>query len=62
MTYQYKYTDCFDSKLIEHHYLLSVSYQHYWFQSLSDLREFMDSSEFDPRMRMNYPAVSPLDY
>jgi hypothetical protein len=62
MTYQYKYTDRFDSKLIEHHYLLSVSHKHYWFQSLTDLREFMDSPEFDSRMTIGYPAVSPLDY
>jgi hypothetical protein len=62
MKYTYQYTDRFSPKLIEQHYLVFVSHHHYWFKYSSDMRAFLDSFEFDPRMRIAYPAEPSLDY
>jgi hypothetical protein len=50
------YTNKFDSKLIETHWLAKVSHHHYWFADFSKLVEFQSSPEFDTRMTISSPA------
>jgi hypothetical protein len=49
------YTNKYDSKLIETHYLLKVSHHHYWLSTFSDVCKFMDSKLFDTRMSLTTP-------
>jgi hypothetical protein len=51
-----KYTDKFDSKLIETHWLASVSHHHYWFADFRELVAFQNSRQFDLRMTISSPA------
>ena len=50
------YTNKFDSKLIETHWLAKVSHHHYWFTEFSELVKFQNSPEFDTRMTISSPA------
>jgi hypothetical protein len=50
------YTNKFDSKLIETHWLAKVSHHHYWFAEFSELVKFQNSPEFDTRMTISSPA------
>jgi hypothetical protein len=53
---QMTYTDNFDSKLIETHWLASVSHHHFWFADFRELVAFQNSPEFDIRMTISSPA------
>lgn len=49
------YTDKFDSKLIENHWLASVSHRHYWFADFREFLAFQNSPQFDLRMKISSP-------
>jgi hypothetical protein len=51
------YTNKFNSKLIETHWLASVSHHHYWFADFRELVEFQSSPQFDTRMTISSPAI-----
>jgi hypothetical protein len=51
------YTNKFNSKLIETHWLASVSHHHYWFDDFRELVEFQNSPQFDTRMTISSPAT-----
>jgi len=50
------YTDKFNSRLIETHWLASVSHHHFWFPSFDELVKFQQSSDFDIRMKIASPT------
>lgn len=51
------YTNKFNNKLIETHWLASVSHHHYWFADFAELVEFQNSPQFDLRMSISSPAI-----
>jgi hypothetical protein len=51
------YTNKFDNKLIETHWLASVSHHHYWFADFAELVEFQNSPQFDLRMIVSSPQA-----